>query len=87
MVYGVSDAQVSGYLAAWVPVGANDSQDARTESSTTASTDGNTYHSNSALDSQLIYEGFSNFKPCQHRPMSIPISRLPKMHNYSRALG
>ncbi|WP_151891970.1 glycoside hydrolase family 70 protein [Leuconostoc mesenteroides] len=39
VVYGVSDAQVSGYLAAWVPVGANDSQDARTESSTTASTD------------------------------------------------
>lgn len=62
VVYGVSDAQVSGYLAAWVPVGANDSQDARTESSTTASTDGNTYHSNSALDSQVIYEGFSNFQ-------------------------
>lgn len=62
VVYGVSDAQVSGYSAAWVPVGANDSQDARTESSTTASTDGNTYHSNSALDSQVIYEGFSNFQ-------------------------
>ncbi|MFT9030502.1 MAG: glycoside hydrolase family 70 protein, partial [Leuconostoc pseudomesenteroides] len=62
MVFGVSDAQVSGYLAAWVPVGATDDQDARTQSSTTVSTDGNTYHSNAALDSQVIYEGFSNFQ-------------------------
>ncbi|WP_233610649.1 MULTISPECIES: glycoside hydrolase family 70 protein [unclassified Leuconostoc] len=62
MVFGVSDAQVSGYLAAWVPVGATDDQDARSQSSTIASTDGNTYHSNAALDSQVIYEGFSNFQ-------------------------
>ncbi len=62
MVFGVSDAQVSGYLAACVPVGATDDQDARNQSSTIASTDGNTYHSNAALDSQVIYEGFSNFQ-------------------------
>lgn len=62
VVFGVSDAQVSGYLAAWVPVGATDDQDARSQSSTIASTDGNTYHSNAALDSQVIYEGFSNFQ-------------------------
>ncbi|GMA69066.1 hypothetical protein GCM10025879_03120 [Leuconostoc litchii] len=62
MVYGVNDAQVSGYLAAWVPVGATEDQDARTESSTTTSKDGDTYHSNAALDSQVIYEGFSNFQ-------------------------
>lgn len=62
MVYGINDPQVSGYLAAWVPVGASANQDVRTASSTTASTDGATYHSNAALDSQVIYEGFSNFQ-------------------------
>ncbi|MDI6498675.1 glycoside hydrolase family 70 protein [Leuconostoc suionicum] len=62
-IYGVSDPQVSGYLSVWVPVGASDTQDARSlsEVSTAASTDGNTLHSNAALDSNLIYEGFSNF--------------------------
>lgn len=62
MVYGVNDPQVSGYLAAWVPVGASDNQDVRTASSKAISTDGATYHSNAALDSQVIYEGFSNFQ-------------------------
>ncbi|WP_184284926.1 glycoside hydrolase family 70 protein, partial [Leuconostoc carnosum] len=62
MVYGINDTQVSGYLAAWVPVGASDNQDVRTASSAATSTDGATYHSNSALDSQVIYEGFSNFQ-------------------------
>ncbi|MGY3742050.1 glycoside hydrolase family 70 protein [Leuconostoc inhae] len=62
MVYGINDPQVSGYLAAWVPVGASANQDVRTASSTTTSTDGSTYHSNAALDSQVIYEGFSNFQ-------------------------
>ncbi|WP_156653516.1 glycoside hydrolase family 70 protein, partial [Liquorilactobacillus satsumensis] len=33
-IFGVSDPQVSGYLAAWVPVGASSTQDARTASST-----------------------------------------------------
>ncbi|USS88032.1 MucBP domain-containing protein [Fructilactobacillus hinvesii] len=60
-VYGVSDVQVSGALSVWVPVGAPNNQDARTESSTADSTDGNVYHSNAALDSQMIFEGFSNF--------------------------
>ena len=62
MVYGVNDPQVSGYIAAWVPVGASENQDARTKSETTQSTDGSVYHSNAALDSQVIYEGFSNFQ-------------------------
>ncbi|WP_367301226.1 glycoside hydrolase family 70 protein [Leuconostoc carnosum] len=61
-VYGVSDPQVSGYLAAWVPVGATEDQDARTKGSHDETTDGNVYHSNAALDSQVIYEGFSNFQ-------------------------
>ncbi|CAK1252278.1 glycoside hydrolase family 70 protein [Fructobacillus evanidus] len=64
-VYGVSDPQVSGYLAVWVPVGASADQDSRslTDSSNSAtSTDGKTLHSNAALDSNVIYEGFSNFQ-------------------------
>ncbi|QBR47883.1 glycoside hydrolase family 70 protein [Leuconostoc kimchii] len=62
LVQGINDPQVSGYLAAWVPVGASANQDVRTASSTETSTDGSTYHSNAALDSQVIYEGFSNFQ-------------------------
>ncbi|KRM95107.1 dextransucrase [Liquorilactobacillus aquaticus DSM 21051] len=61
-ISGRSNPQVSGFLAAWVPVGAGNDQDARTESSSAVSTDGKTLHSNSALDSQVIYEGFSNFQ-------------------------
>nr|AHN08015.1 glucansucrase [Leuconostoc mesenteroides] len=61
-VYGVQNPQVSGFLAVWVPVGATATRDARTASDTTSHTDGKTFHSNAALDSQLIYEGFSNFQ-------------------------
>ncbi|QHM55600.1 glycoside hydrolase family 70 protein [Leuconostoc mesenteroides] len=63
-IYGISDPEVSGYLAVWVPVGAADNQDVRSlnEVSTAATADGKTLHSNAALDSNLIYEGFSNFQ-------------------------
>ncbi|KRN05686.1 dextransucrase [Liquorilactobacillus sucicola DSM 21376 = JCM 15457] len=61
-IVGQSNPQVSGFLAAWVPVGASDEQDARTPSSTSATVDGKTLHSNAALDSQVMYEGFSNFQ-------------------------
>ncbi|GMA70218.1 glucosyltransferase-S [Leuconostoc litchii] len=61
-IYGVQNPQVSGYLAVWVPVGAQAGQDARTSSDSSTSTDGKVFHSNAALDSQVIYEGFSNFQ-------------------------
>ena len=61
-IVGTANPQVSGYLAVWVPVGASDTQDARTESSTATTADGQTLHSNAALDSQVIYESFSNFQ-------------------------
>ncbi|QAS69512.1 hydrolase [Oenococcus sicerae] len=61
-IFGTANPQVSGYLAVWVPVGAADTQDARTQSSEQTTTDGQTLHSNAALDSQVIYEGFSNFQ-------------------------
>ncbi|MBM7641982.1 glycoside hydrolase family 70 protein [Streptococcus loxodontisalivarius] len=61
-IKGYSTAQVSGYLAVWVPVGASADQDIRVEASTTKINDGQQYHSNTALDSHLIFEGFSNFQ-------------------------
>ncbi|WP_238786179.1 glycoside hydrolase family 70 protein [Leuconostoc citreum] len=62
-IRSVANPQVSGYLAVWVPVGASDNQDARTAATTTENHDGKVLHSNAALDSNLIYEGFSNFQP------------------------
>ncbi|KRM95482.1 YG repeat-containing glycosyl hydrolase family 70 protein [Liquorilactobacillus aquaticus DSM 21051] len=60
-VQGYANPQVTGYLAVWVPVGASAEQDARTSATVTASTDGKTFHSNAALDSNVLFEGFSNF--------------------------
>ncbi|MCK8634481.1 KxYKxGKxW signal peptide domain-containing protein [Apilactobacillus kunkeei] len=59
----VANPEVNGYLAAWVPVGASDDQDVRTAPSTSQNNDGNVLHENDALDSNLIFEGFSNFQP------------------------
>ena len=59
---GKYNNQVSGYLAVWVPVGADTNQKATTQASTEATTDGKTLHNNAALDSNLIYEGFSNYQ-------------------------
>ena len=61
-IQGYLNPQVSGYLAVWVPVGASDNQDVRVAASNKANDTGQVYESSSALDSQLIYEGFSNFQ-------------------------
>ncbi|MDO4666634.1 MAG: glycoside hydrolase family 70 protein [Streptococcus sp.] len=61
-IAGYSNVQVSGYLAVWVPVGAKADQDVRVAASTAKNKDGQVYNSSTALDSQLIYEGFSNFQ-------------------------
>jgi len=61
-IKGFKNVEVSGFLSVWVPVGASETQDARTTSSDTDTTDGKTLHSNAALDSNVIYEGFSNFQ-------------------------
>ncbi|MFC3931264.1 glycoside hydrolase family 70 protein [Streptococcus dentapri] len=65
---GVSNTQVSGYLAVWVPVGAADNQDVRIAPSQTVKSDKNIYQQSDALDSQLIYEGFSNFQAFAQTP-------------------
>lgn len=67
-IYGVQNPQVSGYLAAWVPLGAGDQQDARSSVSEKIYQDGKVFHSNPLLDSQLIYEGFSNFQAFANKP-------------------
>lgn len=78
-VYGVQNPQVSGFLAVWVPVGASATQDARTASDTTSHTDGKTFHSNAALDSQVIYEGFSNFQAFATTPDEYTNAVIAKM--------
>ena len=60
-IAGHSTVEVSGYLAVWVPVGASENQDARTKASTTKKGE-QVFESSAALDSQVIYEGFSNFQ-------------------------
>ncbi|WP_414827057.1 glycoside hydrolase family 70 protein [Apilactobacillus kunkeei] len=62
-VRGVLNPKVAGYLAAWVPVGATENQDARTLPTSDERNDGKVLHSNDALNSNLIFEGFSNFQP------------------------
>ncbi len=64
----VANVQVSGMIQVWVPVGAADNQDVRTAPSTAKTTDGNIYHQTDALDSQVIYEGFSNFQAFAKTP-------------------
>ncbi|MCK8619974.1 KxYKxGKxW signal peptide domain-containing protein [Apilactobacillus kunkeei] len=61
-IKGYANPQVSGYLSIWVPVGASAKQDVRTAPSTKASKDGRSFHSNAALDSNVIFEAFSNFQ-------------------------
>lgn len=62
-IKGYETFDMSGYVAVWVPVGAKDDQDIRVKPSTEATKEGEpTYKASEALDSQLIYEGFSNFQ-------------------------
>ena len=61
-VRGVTNPFVTGYLAVWVPVGAESDQDARTTASTEKHGSDEMFRSNAATDSNVIYEGFSNFQ-------------------------
>ncbi|KXT76791.1 glycoside hydrolase family 70 protein [Streptococcus sp. DD12] len=62
-IKGYATVDVNGFLAVWVPVGAADDQDIRVAASTEAyAKDALTYQATAALDSQLIFEGFSNFQ-------------------------
>lgn len=65
---GYANTQVSGMLQVWVPVGAADNQDVRTAPSNSKHASGNIYEQTDALDSQVIYEGFSNFQDFAKTP-------------------
>ncbi|MGN1407814.1 glycoside hydrolase family 70 protein [Lactobacillus sp.] len=60
-VKGTKNPCVTGYLAVWVPVGAKDDQDARTKASDSNVGTSSQYRVNDAFDSNVIFEGFSNF--------------------------
>ncbi|GHV97691.1 hypothetical protein lacNasYZ03_06170 [Lactobacillus nasalidis] len=60
-IKGYSNPDMKGYVAVWVPVGAKDSQDARTKASSSTKSSTSAYESNAAFDSNVIFEGFSNF--------------------------
>ncbi|WP_165210790.1 glycoside hydrolase family 70 protein [Streptococcus tangpeifui] len=59
---GVANPQISGFLQVWVPVGAPADQDIRVAASDAASTDGKSLHQDAAMDSRVMFEGFSNFQ-------------------------
>lgn len=60
-IKGYSNPDMKGYVAVWVPVGAKDNQDARTKASSDKTNSKSIYESNAAFDSNVIFEGFSNF--------------------------
>ena len=87
-VFGVENVQVSGYLGVWVPVGAKANQDARTQPSNRANSDGQVYKSSAALDSQVMYEAFSNFQAFADDQPELYMNRvLAKNTNLLKAWG
>ncbi|UQS84859.1 hydrolase [Apilactobacillus apisilvae] len=61
-IKGYRNPEVYGYMSVWVPKGTFSNQDVRTKPSQKHNANGKTLHSNPALDSNVIYEGFSNFQ-------------------------
>ena len=59
-IKGYRTVDMRGYLGVWVPVGAPDNQDLRVKASNEKQA--KTYSATEALDSQVMYEGFSNFQ-------------------------
>lgn len=59
-IKGYRTVDMRGYLGVWVPVGAPDNQDIRVKGSDKKLD--KTFSAIEALDSQVIYEGFSNFQ-------------------------
>ncbi|MBW1604840.1 glycoside hydrolase family 70 protein [Lactobacillus sp. Sy-1] len=86
-IKGYSNPQLSGYLSVWVPVGANNKQDVRTKASTKQHNDKTTFRSNAALDSQVIFEAFSNFQPVPTKSSDYENVVLPKKVNDFKRWG
>ena len=66
---------VSGYQ-----YGAKENQDARTQPSNRANSDGQVYKSSAALDSQVMYEAFSNFQAFADDQPELYMNRVLAKH-------
>lgn len=86
-IEGVATSQISGFLGMWVPVGADSKQDARTTPSTETNTTGATINSSDALDSQVIFEGFSNFQDFAKTPGEYTNVRIAQNAQFFKDLG
>ena len=80
-IRGIRNPQVDGYLAVWVPVGASETQDVRVAPSKEKNSSGLVYESNAALDSQVIYEGFSNFQDFVQNPSQYTNKKIAENAN------
>ena len=86
-ISGVRNAQVDGYLAVWVPVGASENQDVRVAASKSKNSSGLVYDSSAALDSQVIYEGFSNFQDFVQDPSQYTNKKIAENANLFKKWG
>lgn len=86
-IQGYSNVQVSGFLGVWVPVGASEDQDVRVAASNQANADGQVYNASAALDSQLIYEGFSNFQDFVTDPSQYTNKKIAENINLFKEWG
>ena len=86
-IRGIRNPQVDGYLAVWVPVGASENQDVRVAPSKEKNSSGLVYESNAALDSQVIYEGFSNFQDFVQNPSQYTNKKIAENANLFKSWG
>ena len=86
-IRGIRNPQVDGYLAVWVPVGASETQDVRVAPSKEKNSSGLVYESNAALDSQVIYEGFSNFQDFVQNPSQYTNKKIAENANLFKSWG
>lgn len=86
-IRGIRNPQVDGYLAVWVPVGASETQDVRVAPSKEKNSSGLVYESNAALDSQVIYEGFSNFQDFVQDPSQYTNKKIAENANLFKSWG
>ena len=86
-IRGIRNPQVDGYLAVWVPVGASETQDVRVAPSNEKNSSGLVYESNAALDSQVIYEGFSNFQDFVQNPSQYTNKKIAENASLFKSWG
>lgn len=70
-IKGYSNPQVSGFLAVLVPRGAKSKQVVTTKASSAKRSTKAIYRSNAALDSHMIFEGFSLFQANDHNTYNL----------------